>query len=103
MLARFVEQDKEIKKLFYNKIKGKEEREKQKHLYKISEGFLGWLLEPIADIAYTWRRISEKEQGSSGENSVDWALHLWLPGDAVIVNDLVLEVEPDELIQVDHL
>jgi hypothetical protein len=103
MLARFVEQDKEIKKLFYQKIKEKEEREKQKHLDKISEGFFGWLLEPIADVAYTWRRISEKEQGSSGENSVGWALHLWLPSNAVVINDLVLEGEPDEFIQIDHL
>ncbi|MGH2330690.1 nuclease-related domain-containing protein [Thermoanaerobacter mathranii] len=103
MFACFIEQDREIKDLFYKKVKEKEEKEKQKRLYKISECFLGWLLEPIADVAYTWRRIAEKEQGSSGENSAGWALHLWLPGNAVGINDLVLEVEPDEFIQIDHL
>nr|WP_245522872.1 nuclease-related domain-containing protein [Thermoanaerobacter italicus] len=47
--------------------------------------------------------MSEKEQGNSGENSVGWALHLWFPSNAVIVNDLVLEVEPDRFMQIDHL
>lgn len=103
MFASFVEQDEEIKEIFYQKIKEKMEKEKQKHLDKINEGFFGWLLEPIADIAYTWRRDSEKEQGNSGENSVSWALHLCLPSDAVIVNDLVLEPIPDDFIQIDHL
>lgn len=103
MFASFVEQDEEIKEIFYQKIKEKIEKEKQKHLDKINESFFGWLLEPIADIAYTWRRDSEKEQGNSGENSVSWALHLWLPSNAVIVNDLVLEPIPDDFIQIDHL
>lgn len=62
MFASFVEQDKEIKKVFYQKIKEKEEKEKQKHLDKINEGFFGWFLEPFADIAYTWRRASEKNK-----------------------------------------
>ncbi|WP_434639550.1 nuclease-related domain-containing protein [Thermoanaerobacterium thermosaccharolyticum] len=103
MFASFVEQDEEVKEIFYQKIKEKMEKEKQKHLDKISEGFFGWLLEPIADIAYTWRRDSEKKQGNSGENSVSWALHFWLPSDALIVNDLVLEPMPDDYIQIDHL
>jgi len=60
-------------------------------------------LKPFADVAFDQKRRRDSQQGEGGEGSAALAFWVWLPRNWVVINDLVLEPEPDEFIQVDHV
>lgn len=106
MFAKVVSQNEEIKKVFYEKIKETVEKRRANMNEKIDEelsDWISWLAKPVANVAFSYYRGKEKLQGEEGEESIQRALWLWLPKDNILMNEIVLEVRPDEFIQIDHL
>lgn len=106
MPARIVRQNREIKELFRAKIREKVERERARMHQRIDEevpSWVRWLVRPLAELRFDAVRARDKARGEGGEDSA--FLHFWLllPRSWVVVNDAVLEPEPDEFIQVDHV
>jgi hypothetical protein len=62
MFAKVIHQDEKIKKLFYEKIKGKVEREKQNLKDKIDEEYpkiLSWLVKGVAVHNYNAKQVHD--------------------------------------------
>lgn len=106
MPARIVKQNREIKELFRTEIREKVERERQEMRQRIDEeipSWIRWAVKPLAEIRFNAVRARDEARGEGGENSA--FLHFWLllPNSWVVVNDAVLEPEPDEFAQIDHV
>lgn len=106
MPARMVRQNREIKELFRAKIREKIERERKEMHERIDNeipSWIRWAVRPLADIGFRLDQARNKARGEGGEDSA--FLHFWLllPGSWVVVNDAVLEPEPDEFVQIDHV
>lgn len=106
MPARIMRQKKEIKELFRQKIKEKVAREKEKMKNRIDEelpSWIAWALKPIAGASFDLQRRRDDKCGEAGEDKAALGFWLLLPKEWVLINDVVLEPEPDEFIQVDHV
>ncbi len=106
MFAKYWTQDKEIKKIFYQKIEEKIKNDKKKMMDKIDENLpriLAVLTKPVANFQFENQRMHREMQGSNGENTISNTLWFWLPRNYRFFDDVVLEPEKDEFIQLDHL
>ncbi|MBC7343684.1 MAG: NERD domain-containing protein [Clostridia bacterium] len=106
MPARTLRQNREIKKLFRAKIRAKIEREKQEMRTRIDEevpSWIRWALKPLAELSFDAARAKDASRGEGGEDAAAVRLWLFLSRDWVLVNDVVLEPEPDEFAQIDHV
>jgi hypothetical protein len=106
MPARKVKQNQEIKELFRAKILEKIEREKKEMRERINEevpSWIRWAVKPIAEWSFNARVKRDQERGEDGETNA--FLHFWLllPNSWVVINDAVIEPEPDEFAQIDHV
>jgi len=106
MPARIVKQNREIKELFREKIREKVERERKKMHGRIDEevpSWIRWAIRPLAEWRYNAVRARDEAKGEGGEDNA--FLHFWLllPNTWVLVNDAVLESEPGEFAQIDHM
>ncbi|AZF90257.1 MAG: NERD domain-containing protein [Phage 5P_2] len=104
--ARIVKQNREIKELFRAKIQEKVKREREKMRERIEEevpSWIRWAVKPLAEWRFNAVRARDKAKGEGGEDNA--FLHFWLllPNSWVVVNDAVLEPEPDEFVQIDHV
>jgi hypothetical protein len=106
MPARIMRQNKEIKELFREKIREKVAREKDAMRHRIDEetpSWISWALKPVAGIAFDWKHQRDSDRGESGESQALLNFWLFLSKDWILINDVVLEPEPEEFIQVDHI
>ncbi|AHM57681.1 nuclease-like protein (plasmid) [Peptoclostridium acidaminophilum DSM 3953] len=106
MPAKLAQQDKEVRKLFYEKINAKVQEEKNEMNERIEKKvapIFAKIIKPIAGVVFDVNRIKQNEKGENGEISAENGLFCLLSSDHVLMSDIVLEVEPDEFIQLDHL
>lgn len=106
MPARRVGQAKEIKELFYHKIKEKVQQEKEIMKGRIDEelpSWMSWVVKPLAGLFRDWQNVKNTSKGEDGEFNAFVKLWLFLSKEWIIMNDVVLEPEQDEFIQLDHL
>jgi hypothetical protein len=99
-------QSKEIKELFYKKIKEKVELEKEVIKGRIEQelpSWASWAVKPLVGLFHDWQNAKNTSKGEDGEFSAFFKLWLLLPKEWIILNDVVLEPEQDEFIQLDHL
>ncbi|WP_258360224.1 nuclease-related domain-containing protein [Moorella sulfitireducens (nom. illeg.)] len=106
MPARIVKQNREIKELFRKKIQEKIERQKREMHERINEevpSWIRWAVRPLAEWRFNAVQARDEAKGEGGEDNA--FLHFWLllSNSWVIVNDVVLEPEPNEFAQIDHV
>lgn len=73
MFAKVIHQDKEIKEIFYERIREKVEREKQDLRDKIDEEYpriLAWLVRGVAVHNYNAKQVQDTSKGSDGEDEL---------------------------------
>ena len=106
MPPRSVSQSREIKDLFRAKIKEKVAREKTALRQRVDDevpSWLAWAVKPLANLMDSHKRLENDSQGQAGEDRVAIGLWLWLSKQWVVAHDVVLELEPDEFAQYDHV
>lgn len=106
MPARRIRQSKEIKKLFYQKIKEKVQQRKEMIKEQIDEelpSWVAWAAKPLAGLYFDVQNAKNEDKGEDSELSAFLKLWLLLSKEWVIINDVVLEPVPDEFAQLDHL
>lgn len=106
MPARVLRQDPEIREMFRARIREKVEQEKERMRGRIDEevpSWIRWAVKPLAEWRFDAVRARDRARGDGGEDSA--ALHFWLllSGEWILINDAVLEPDPGEFIQVDHV
>jgi len=106
MFAKVIHQDKEIKKIFYERIKEKVERKKQNLKDKIDEEYpkiLSWLVKGVAVHNYNAKQLHDTFKGSDGEDELRRQMWALLPRDSVILPDFVFEPKKEDFIQIDQI
>lgn len=106
MPAQVFAQDARIKELFRKAIQAKVEATRAKMMDNIDEAlpsWVAWAFKPLASVGYDLIRLRDNVVGSIGESKAAAALRVILPSECSIVNDMVLEVDINEFIQVDHV
>jgi hypothetical protein len=104
MVARLVKQDETIKKEFQKKIQAKIEAEKEVlSEYKKPASFLGSLKEAIFGDPADKQRMANQQKGNSGEAQVAVKLMVSLSEEWVLMNDVIVEPEPEVYVQTDHV
>jgi len=104
-MGQVIDQDEEIKKLFYEKIKAKVENERQRLGMMIDKAhpFLGWAIKGFAFYYYDNKVMHDEEKGSNGEEELEDQLWMLLPSDSYILPDYVLEPRKGVFIQMDQI
>ncbi|MDA8192434.1 MAG: nuclease-related domain-containing protein [Thermaerobacter sp.] len=64
---------------------------------------LHWALTPLATAMVRTKQRRDSQQGARGEFAVSWRLWARLPKAWAIINDVVLEYQPGEYAQIDHI
>ncbi|WP_338835964.1 nuclease-related domain-containing protein [Neomoorella thermoacetica] len=106
MPARIVKQNREIKELFRAKIREKvecERKEMHRHIDEEVPSWIRWAIRPLVEWRFNavWARDAAKGEG--GEDNAFLRFWLLLPNTWVLINDAVLEPEPGEFAQIDHV
>lgn len=104
--AQVCSQDSEVKVLFQKAIKAKMERTKTRVMDNFEDAvpsWAAWALRPVVSVTHDLLTSRNNYVGDVGEGKASAALRFILPRECVLINDVVLEVEPDEFIQVDHV
>jgi len=106
MPARIVKQNRDIKELFRARIREKVEQEKERMRERIDSeipSWIRWAVKPLAEWNFNATRARWNDRGASGETNA--FLHFWLllPNTWTVISDVVLEPDPDEFIQIDHV
>jgi hypothetical protein len=99
-------QNPEIKKLFRERIRAKVEREKDAMRARIDEeipSWIRWALKPLAELSFDAQRKRDASRGEGGEDAAAMRFWLLLSRDWILINDVVLEPEPEEFVQIDHV
>jgi len=105
-LARLIKQDKVLKEEFQRRIKEMVQKEKEQKINRIDEqvpSFLSWAVKPLASLALDMKESKNQDRGESGEFNVFLKLKLLLPNEWIIMNDIVIETEPNQFAQNDHI
>jgi len=103
---RSVSQSREIKDLFRATIKEKVARDKAALRQRVDDevpSWLAWAVKPLENLKDSHKRLENASQGQDGEDRVAIGLWLWLSKQWVVAHDVVLELEPDEFAQYDHV
>jgi len=105
-LARLVKQDPILRREFEERIKHKVQQKKDRMRDQIDEdisGVISWAVKPLAGLVFDLEQSKNVDKGVSGEFNVFLHAKLKLSNEWVIINDVVLEPEPDSLTQIDHI
>lgn len=65
--------------------------------------WIRWALKPLAELSFDGRRAEDASRGEGGEDVAARRFWLFLSKDWALVNDVVLEPEPEEFAQIDHV
>lgn len=105
MPAQVCSQSPKAKEVCRQAIRAKIESTKMKVVDNVDEevpAWISWALKPLVSVAHDLIRSRDDLVGGLGETKAYAALRLILPSECILINDMVLEVEVDEFIQVDH-
>lgn len=105
-MARLIGQDPILRKEFEERIRRKVQQKKNLMKEQIDEeipGVLSWAVKPLAGLAFDLKQSENLDKGVSGEFNVFLHAKFRLSNEWVIINDVVLEPEPDQLTQIDHI
>jgi len=106
MFATYWSQDLEVQNAFREAIHRKVELERQAMNQRVDDNLprlLAWIAKPIVNMDFRATRAKWNAQGAQGEGTVSSALSWWLSKTYNVFDDVVLEVQPGEFIQLDHL
>jgi hypothetical protein len=98
LLARIVRQDETIRREFQQRILAKVQQEKDSMKQRIDDNvpsFISWAIKPLAGLAFDIQRDKDSNKGAGGEFNVGIHLRLALSNDWVLMNDVVVEPEPE--------
>lgn len=62
-----------------------------------------WAIKPAASLTFDLQQRRDSLVGRGGEIRASLNFWLLLPGNWILINDVVLEPEPDDFIQIDHI
>jgi hypothetical protein len=99
-------QSEEIRTLFREKIREKLAREKERLMRDIDEevpSWISWVVKPLASWEFERGHARDAAVGWIGEKAAAFSFWAFLPSSWVVMHDVVLEPEPEEFIQADHL
>ncbi len=105
-MARIAEQDDNLRKEFLKRIQAKVQTKKDLMHKKADDelpSLISKVLKPVLGVAFDYYRGVEKLKGDIGETNVSLKLRLGLPGDWVLINDVIVEPEPVVFAQTDHV
>lgn len=106
MPAQVCHQDPQIKELFHRAIRAKLESVKNTVMNNFDDEvpwWAAWALRPLVSVTHDLLNARDRYVGGVVEGKAAASLHLVLTRECTLINDVVLEVEPDEFIQVDHV
>ncbi|MEL7566240.1 MAG: nuclease-related domain-containing protein [Dehalobacterium sp.] len=106
MVAKIIRQAPYIKEEFRKRIQAKVAMEKEDMKKSIDEelpSLLAWITKPIFGTAFDIKRNKQNKTGEQGETDVAFKLRLSLSNQWTIMNDIVLELEPEVFAQIDHI
>jgi len=106
MVARIVRQDEAIREDFRKRILAKVQAEKDSMKERIDDivpSFLAWAVKPLAGLAFDMQRNKDNNKGEGGELNVGIHLRLVLSKEWILMNDVVVEPEPEVFAQTDHI
>ena len=104
--ARVIQQRDQMRRLFRDKISQKVQREKERVKQQVDENapqWISWAVKPLAAFTFDRERARDSAVGRAGERGASFSFWLLLPSSWVVMHDAVLEPEPEEFIQIDHL
>ncbi|NLK52529.1 MAG: hypothetical protein GX295_08815 [Syntrophomonadaceae bacterium] len=105
-MARLVEQSEELRKEFQKRIKGKVAAEKDAMKERLDEAvpsLIATVLKPVFGVAFDIGRGKDKLKGDIGEFNVSTKLRLAFSDEWVLMNDVIVEPEPEVFAQTDHI
>ena len=88
------------------RILAKVQQEKDSMKQRIDDNvpsFISWAIKPLAGLAFDIQRDKDSNKGAGGEFNVGIHLRLALSNDWVLMNDVVVEPEPEIFAQTDHI
>ncbi len=105
-MAKVYRQSGEYKAEFSKRIQEKQVMQEHRVRQRVEAAvpqWAGWLLKPLATGMARARQNKATQRGDGGEFSV--GLHLWarLPKEWAVINDVVLEYQPGDYTQLDHV
>lgn len=106
MVARIVRQDEEIRREFQKRILAKVQQDKDSMKQRIDDNvpsFISWAVKPLAGLVFDIQRYKDNNKGAGGEFNVGIHLRLALSNEWVLMNDVVVEPEPEVFAQTDHI
>jgi len=105
-MARIVKQDDNLKNEFLKRIKAKVVAEKEAMRDRVDEqvpSLVAKVLKPVFGVAFDIGRGMDKFKGNTGEGIVSAKLKFGLSDDWVLMNDVIVEPEPEVFAQTDHI
>jgi len=103
-MARQLNQLSALQDAFAARIRAKvHDRRTQAQEHTEDIPLLGWLLKPLAGLAFDAREGRNRRQGEHGEEIVLDTLLRWLPDPWVVFHNVVVEPQPDDFAQIDLL
>ncbi len=106
MVARIVCQDEAIREDFRKRILAKVQAEKDSMKKRIDDNvpsFISWAVKPLASMAFDIQRNKDNNKGEGGELNVGIHLRLVLSKEWILMNDVVVEPEPEVFAKTDHI
>lgn len=105
-MAYLIKQDHVLRREFQERINRKVQKNKDQMKNQIDEdvpAFVAWAVKPLAGFLFDREQLKRVEKGDSGEFNVFLHAKFRLSNKWVILNDVVVEPEPDVLTQIDHI
>ncbi|MEM3421961.1 MAG: hypothetical protein QW315_06875 [Candidatus Hadarchaeum sp.] len=106
MPAKILHQRESVKDLFRQKIKEKIPLEKETLKADLDQelpSWLDWALKPASSLVFDLQQRRDSLVGRGGEIGASLNFSLMLPGNWILINDVVLEPQREESIQIDHV
>lgn len=105
-MAKVYRQSGEYKAEFSKRIQEKQVMQEHRVRQRVEDAvpqWAGWLLKPLATGMVRARQHRATQRGAGGEFSV--GVHMWarLPKEWTVINDVVLEYQPGDYTQLDHV
>lgn len=106
MVTRLEKQDDLLRNEFLIRIQAKEAAEKEALKEKVRgevSSLLAKVVNPILGAAFDFYRNIDKAKGNLGESNVGVKLRLGLSNKWILMNDVIVEPEPESFAQIDHV
>lgn len=105
-MALVKRQDDTLRNEFIKRIQTKVQSQKEAMKENIDKDFsplMASIIKPLAGFAFDRYRNAERNKGEDGEVNVALTLRFGLSDEWVLMNDVIVEPEPDVFAQIDHV